>query len=480
MISTSDLNICIYANLFDMIPMTVSVIDTDFNIVYANNIFSQTFGPWENKKCYEVYKNSDSVCMDCRGAKAFKNGFPMKNQEIGYDKDGVRTKYIKYTVPVQDENNHIPFLIEMSIDITQTEKIKREHKLLFDQVPCCILIIDRDFQIVKTNKQFKDMFKPVSGQYCYQILKGLDAQCSDCTARDSFNDGRMRTGYHTWKTSGDKESHFQITTVPLESENGEPEFVMEMAVDITKTRQLEKEKLEAERLAAVGQTVAGLAHGVKNLITSLEGGMYILSSGMKNGDIERIGKGMDILDRNVSRVATFVREFLEFSKGRSISVVGCDPVKIVEEVVIAYATKASQNQVSLENKTESKIAPAPMDYENILECLTNLVGNAIDACKMSENKGDCFVHVEVYEIDDVIHFEVTDNGCGMDYEVKNKVFTNFFTTKGTGGTGLGLLTSKKIIQEHGGTIQMESEAGEGSVFKISLPRKRLPKIKSNF
>ena len=77
----------------------------------------------------------------------------------------------------------------------------------------------------------------------------------------------------------------------------------------------------------------------------------------------------------------------------------------------------------------------------------------------------------------VIVFKVTDNGCGMDYEVKSKVFTNFFTTKGTGGTGLGLLTTKKIIQEHGGTIELQSEPGQGSTFKILLPRKRLPKLR---
>ncbi|MCP4672434.1 MAG: GHKL domain-containing protein [Desulfobacula sp.] len=354
---------------------------------------------------------------------------------------------------------------------------KKEYQRLFDQVPCCILVMNKNFEIVRTNKQFKDMFEPVVGKYCYKSLKGRDSKCSDCTAKLSFNDGLMHVGHHVWKTTKGKEIYFQITTVPLESENGIPEFVMEMAVDITKTRKLEEEKLEAERLAAVGQTVAGLAHGVKNLITSLEGGMYMLNSGMKSSNIERIAKGMDILDRNVIRVASFVKEFLNFSKGRSISVSKCDPGQIVKEVVIAYETQAAQLDITLENKTKSKIPLAPMDYENILECLTNLVGNAIDACKMSENKGKCFVHVKVYEDDDEISFKVTDNGCGMDYEVKNKVFTNFFTTKGNGGTGLGLLTTKKIIQEHGGTIKLKSEPGQGSIFKISLPRKRLPKLK---
>ncbi len=476
MITTSELNVCIKKNLFDAVPMTVAVIDKNFNIVYANSLFQDVFGPWENKKCHAVYKNSDTLCKDCNGSKAFKDGLSRKTQEAGYDKNGVLTRYIKHTIPVADEKGHIPFLAEMSIDITQTERIKKEHKLLFDQVPCCILIIDRKFNIIRTNKQFKKMFNPFRGEYCYKFLKGLDTQCSDCTARDSFEDGKLHTGHHTWKTAEGEDIHFQITTVPLESDNGKPEFVMEMAVDITKTRQLEKEKLEAERLAAVGQTVAGLAHGVKNLITSLEGGMYMLSSGMKKSDIERIGKGMEILNRNVTRVSTFVREFLEFSKGRSISVAECRPDKIAEEVVLAYAAKAAQFGIPLENRTDTKIKPAPMDYENILECLTNLVGNAIDACQMSENKGNCFVHVKVDEIDDVIVFKVTDNGCGMDYKVKNKVFTNFFTTKGTGGTGLGLLTSKKIIQEHGGSIDLKSEPGQGSTFKITLPRKRLPQL----
>ena len=72
-------------------------------------------------------------------------------------------------------------------------------------------------------------------------------------------------------------------------------------------------------------------------------------------------------------------------------------------------------------------------------------------------------------------FEVSDDGCGMDYDVKKRVFTTFFTTKGAEGTGLGLLTTRKIVQEHGGKILVESSPGEGSLFRIELPRDRLPK-----
>ena len=101
-------------------------------------------------------------------------------------------------------------------------------------------------------------------------------------------------------------------------------------------------------------------------------------------------------------------------------------------------------------------------------CLANLVSNAIDACKTSKKDG-CAVRLRVKQGEGTVVFEVEDTGCGMDVETKDKVFTSFFTTKGLGGTGLGLLVTKKIVREHGGRIDVESEPGKGSRFRIELP-----------
>lgn len=592
----TDLDHWIKEQLFDAVPMGIAMIDPDFNVIHANRVFKEMFGAWKNQKCYSVYKDRETICPYCKGAETFNDGVPRVSQEVGYNKNGRLTRYVKHTVPLIDKNGEIPFLVEMITDITETEQIRAEHQLLFDQVPCHITIIDRNMRIVKTNEKFRETFGELEGKYCFEAFKGLNRRCSECTAQQSFEDGQTHTDHHVWKTGDGETIHSIVTTVPLQKTDGKVDLIMEMAVDISQElklqdeleqaytimqtfiassrdgifavdekgdinifnhaarklfqvpdnqkiskeklasmlpesfldqvanssnqlylpeaeirnyegeklpvrlvgvkllvgdsfigmafsiedlremKQLEKEKLEAERLAAVGQTVAGLAHGVKNLITGLEGGMYMLGTGMNKGKIERIQEGLDILERNIERIAAFVKAFLGFAKGREIRVQMGDPEKVADEVVAMYSARAKGHGIDLIHERVSNIDPAPIDSDGIHECLTNLVGNAIDACLMSENKDKCHVWVRTFEKDSVIIYEVVDDGCGMDYEVKKKVFTSFFTTKGLGGTGLGLLMTKKIIQEHGGRIDLESEPGRGTMFRISLPRNRLPKI----
>jgi signal transduction histidine kinase len=106
--------------------------------------------------------------------------------------------------------------------------------------------------------------------------------------------------------------------------------------------------------------------------------------------------------------------------------------------------------------------------------LANLVSNAMDACLVSQNPS-CTITVRLAEENGVIVIEVEDSGCGMDYEIKQKAFTSFFTTKGKGGTGIGLLITRKIVQQHGGTVTVTSTPGRGATFRLSFPRDRLPR-----
>lgn len=586
---------CLDPELFEALPLAAAVIDREYHLVHANPAFERMFGSWKNRCCFNVYKKRANACAECTSAVVFKDGGARVIDEAGYNRNGRPIKYRQRTTPIIDNSGVVTHLLQLVTDITEYEQYRDDYQSLFDRVPCSILLINKDFRIVKTNETFRKTVGEIEGKHCYESLKGLDHKCAECTARQTFDDGMRHSGYHVWKTKDGRTVHTHVITVPIKNVDGTFDLVMEMAVDVSHTvklhdglifahkfldaivtssldgifavnkkgkvtlfnpaarhlfkiqedqivsrselslmlpkgflasvsetprhvclpetlvqslsgepvpvrltghrlmddhspigmaftvmdlrerKQLERDKLEAERLAAVGQTVAGLAHGVKNLITALEGGMYMLGSGLKNGRIERIQQGMEMLSRNIDRISIFVKAFLSFSKGREIQVKLSNPAEIAKEVVDLYAVKARSLGIQLKNECDRPVKPAPIDYESMHECLTNLVGNAIDACQVSEKGGGLHVTVRTFEKNDAILYEVIDDGTGMDYEVQKKVFTTFFTTKGLGGSGLGLLMTKKIVQEHGGTIDLDSTPGEGSLFRITLPRNRLPK-----
>jgi signal transduction histidine kinase len=355
--------------------------------------------------------------------------------------------------------------------------VQRENELLFERAPCYVWVLDRALTVVRANLRIRETFGQVQGRRCYAVFKRRDRPCRECPALRAFDDGEEHTSTQTGVTAGGDETHYIVTASPLARDPGAAgggvTHVVEMATDVTRLRAVEREKLDAERLAAVGQTVAGLAHGIKNILMGLEGGAYVMESGLRKGQAGKVEQGLQMLRRNLGKISALVRDLLSFSKGRVPHVVLADPNAVAREVLELYGEMARNVGIRLRIDLQPDLAPAPLDVEGIHTCLANLLANAVDACQMSEKRG-CEVRLTTCERDRVLGFEVVDDGCGMDYTVKQKLFTTFFTTKGAGGTGLGLLVTRKIVQEHGGRMEVESRPGEGTTFRILLPRDRLP------
>jgi len=346
---------------------------------------------------------------------------------------------------------------------------------LFDQTPINISVIDRSFHIVEANRRFAEAYRNWKDRPCYEVYKGRTLRCRHCAAVKTFLDGKVRVREEKGVPRDGEPTWYVVHMSPVRGRDGSIPYVVEMSTDISEIKRLEREKLVAERLAAVGQTVAGLAHGIKNILMGLDGGMYVLRSGIERSDGGRIAKGYSMLEENIARVSSFVKDFLSFARGSHPKVALVDPNQIAQKVIELFRDKAALSGIELRCHLDPNVAPARLDEEGMHTCLANLVSNALDACEMSD-KHKRHVSLLTREKNGALLFEVVDDGCGMDYEVKQKVFTTFFSTKGTNrGTGLGLLTTRKIVQEHGGKILAESAKGKGSIFRIELPRNRLPK-----
>ncbi|MCB2230365.1 PAS domain-containing protein [bacterium] len=459
--------------VLEQLPFNVAVIDRDFNIVDANRSFTERFGEWKGKKCFEVYKKSNVRCERCNSLTTFEDGETRVTDEHGVDHDGRTTHYVVHSAPLRrSPDDPVEYVLEMSHDVTETRQWQREYQILFDRVPCYVTVIDKNYRITRANEAFREHFGDAIGEHCYKVYKRRDRKCPHCPAEKTFKDGQAHRSNQVGTGKNGKKTHYQVTTSPLRRGDGDVAHVIEISSDVTDLKRLQDEMIDAERLAAVGQTVAGLAHSIKNILMGLEGGKYIVSLGLKKEDKKLIEQGWDMLERNFDKTTTLVKDFLEFAKGRLPVAVPTDPNRLVDEIIGLYRDVASQSGIELRADLDPSIEPAPLDPDGIHTCLTNLVSNALDACSMSEKEG-AWVEIRTRDQDGKLIFEVADNGMGIDYEIKKKIFTTFFTTKGGQGTGLGLLTTRKIVQEHGGKIVVKSKPGEGARFRIELPRERL-------
>jgi len=469
-----------YNLLFERVPCFVSIIDRDLKIVRTNEFVRKTFGDQTGEHCYKLYKLRSEMCEECPALKTFKDGRSYRTKQVSFDKEGKRTSLIVSTAPLSKSGEDFDHVIEMAIDVTKSETLYEE--LLSQREFSAKLIESAMDALVASDASGKvNTFNPAA-----EKLFGVSADA--VIGKMDFWSFQPR-GFVDEIKQGDKPITALDTVVT--DQKGREIPVRFSSTKITKKeevigwstflqdlrayKELEKENIENERLASVGQTVAQLAHGIKNILTGLQGGMYVIKSGIKRGSSEKTNKGWHMLERNVSRITDLVKGFLSFSKGHVPEVRMSDPVKIAEEVFELYRDAAEKKGVELRFEPAGPLDAAPLDAEDIHTCLENLVSNAIDACQVSDRGGQ-MVSIGVSEKEKVILYEVADTGRGMEYDIKNKVFTTFFTTKGLGGTGLGLMVTRKIVQEHGGKINVESKRGEGSVFRIRLPRKRLPSL----
>jgi len=430
-----------YDQLFERVPCFVFVLDRDFHIIRANQKFRKAFGEPGGEFCYSVCKRRDARCEECPAALTFEDGEQHTAEQVGVHKDGTPSHYVVTSTCLARGEHGVERVVGMAVDITHTHMLESElretrdfyHRLIRN-APNAIIAIDPRGNTKMMNQAARTLLEWVprqlpTGDWLKRMLPAefftLEAQQSEVLELDDAS----------LQTSQQHQVPVRLSAVPLRSghkELGRAAFI----VDLSALKRMEQDKLDAERMAAVGQTVAGLAHTIKNLLMGLEGGMYMVDTGLRRAEATRIQNGWEMLQRNFEKTTTLVKDFLSFAKGRAPDLQPLDPNTLAKDIVALYKDAARLQGVELSAELGSDVAIAPLDAKGIESCLTNLLSNAIDAATMRAD-GQGKVVLRTFQQDDELVFEVTDNGSGMDWEVKGKVFTTFFTTKGNKGTGLG-------------------------------------------
>jgi len=237
-----------------------------------------------------------------------------------------------------------------------------------------------------------------------------------------------------------------------------------------------KKLVEAERLAAIGQTVAGLSHAIKNIAGGLKGGTFVLEKGIELSEKKYLMQGWEMIKGNVDKITNLSLDLLDYAKDIRPDFQACDPNQPVREAVELMRPRAKEHGIELSTQFGKSLGTCYFDPDLIHHSLLNLLTNAIDACIHNDvGKKEKKVMVCTKKIrGGGVEYQVEDTGCGMSADVKKKIFQSFFSTKGTEGTGIGLMITKKIIDEHNGQIIAESKEGAGSTFVIRIPNPDKP------
>jgi signal transduction histidine kinase len=227
--------------------------------------------------------------------------------------------------------------------------------------------------------------------------------------------------------------------------------------------------VQAERLAAIGQTIATLSHHIKNILQGIRGGSYLIEMGLKDHDEEVTRKGWNIVERNQNRISALVMDMLTFSKEREPDLIVAKLNEVVGEVVELMRVRAGELQVELLWKPDQAIPELIFDPEGIHRAALNVLTNAIDAVSDRSTPGRVAVGTQYSVPEGMVRITVQDNGPGIPADQMEHLFSPFVSSKKSHGTGLGLPVSQKILGEHGGRIMVESEPGQGCRFILELP-----------
>jgi len=255
-----------------------------------------------------------------------------------------------------------------------------------------------------------------------------------------------------------------VSTAPIRNAQGEIARVMEMSTNITEIRQLQ------DHLSSLGLKIGTISHGLKGLLTGMDGGIYEIDAGLTKEDPDRVKEGWDTVKLMIDRIRNMALDILYYAKERDLKWERVDVLSFAGDVAAAIEPKARKHTIELACEFDPSVGVFEIDASVVRTALINILENALDACLEDGKDSPKRVVFAATQSGGDIIFRVSDNGVGMDEDTRENLFTLFFSSKGGGGTGLGLYISNQIIRQHGGSISAESVEGQGSDFHIKMPK----------
>lgn len=345
-------------------------------------------------------------------------------------------------------------------------------RALFDSIPASVYIIDRNYALVAINRSraLRAGIAPnqLVGKRCYESLFHASDPCPGCEVSDTFFSGILTNRNQRFWSDNDTATEWEISTYPIVDNNDLAIQAILFEQDVTEKRHLEMELVQSEKLAAVGQLAAGVAHEINNPLAAVIANAQILLRDLPKKEKDWIESVM-IIETAGQRAGNVVKNLLGLARKELTEFIPIDLNESIQNTLNLLAHELLTHDIKIHFDKGEDFPKLLASRENLQSVWINIIMNAIEA--IDQNTGEINIATRYKEGEFTI--TIRDNGPGIHENQIGKIFEPFFTTKSpVKGTGLGLSVVHRIIKSHGGRIMVESEIGRGTQFTIMLPENK--------
>ena len=362
----------------------------------------------------------------------------------------------------------------LKVSNLELESKRKEIQALLDGITDLMVVLSEGLAIQRVNPVFQEWFPQVQpiGSHCFAVFRGRSQRCEDCPAVKALDLDKVVKDLCIYKV-GTEFKHFEVIASPLKTSSTAERRVLLFKRDVTLEKKFQAQFYQAEKIATVGVLAAGVAHEINNPLAAIHG----FAQGLKRrlNRLEDAVEGelfndfqeyTETIVKECLRCHDIVRNLLTFSRPTTSSIGLVNLNQCVTDTLFLLKHLIKEHAgLQLHTRLCSDLPPISGDESQLKQVIINLLSNAFDAIHGS---GD--IAITTLAKDEGVELIVADNGCGIPEELKDKLFEPFYTTKPVGrGVGIGLSTCYGIVQQHGGTIRVESMEGEGASFHVLLP-----------
>jgi two-component system NtrC family sensor kinase len=365
-------------------------------------------------------------------------------------------------------------LLFQSVRNRQQELLEGRNTLqaLIDGILHPIYTIDGNWNLVAVNdtKAAEMDAEPESlvGHTCYRVFYNRDKPCEHCKVQNTLTEKHAGGWSLSWQGDDHLHHEWDISAFPMPGSKADSPKAVIVWQDRTEERRLENSLMQAGKLAAIGKLAAGVAHEINNPLTVINANAQMLQ--MVTPEDEDNYEAVDLIVRAGDRAATVVQGLLDFARQAQYEFESGDVNDSIHAALNLVSYQFASANIEVVTNLADDLPPTSASWEHLQSVWLNLLINARDALQDSQGERKIKITTTIDQARDNIVVLIEDNGMGMNPAELDQIFEPFYTTKAPGrGTGLGLATTHRIIEQHGGQIEVTSAVDDGSTFVIHLP-----------